>query len=486
MKKKFFFIMLFIAANKISVAQNIGIGTSTASEKLQVAGNIKTDTIKPNAIQLTSNAGAGKILTSDAVGNGSWQTSNASAAGSVGFGGWGDCSVQNISSFNPAAAMDGITGDYFGRSVAIAGNFAIIGAPLDNNSFIPDQGSAYIFFYNGINWVQQQKLLASDGAANDQFGIAVSISGNYAVVGAHLDDNAANTDQGSAYIFFYNGTTWTQVQKIDHTTGGLGDRFGHSVCIKGNIVIIGAPYDDIGVDAQQGSADVYAFNGSSWLLKERLVATDGLPNDLFGYSVTVEGNYAFAGAPFDDVDANADQGSVYQFFYNGTNWVQQKRITNTINQTADDKFGWSVSMSLLFLVIGEPYSGLNNVTGSVIMYQYNSLLSDWVFHQAITPPIALTGNGTAYAGMSVSISGDYFIAVAPQWSENISNKEGKFFIYKNFSGIWQLYEDFVDPGGGPNEGANLNTAIDNNRFVLGAPQAPLNVARGKVVFGKIE
>jgi hypothetical protein len=465
-------------------AQNVGIGTTTPTEKLQVAGNVKADTVKPNALQLAPNAGNGKILTSDAAGNASWQTGNAGAGGDVGFGGWGDCSVQNISGFNPVVAVDGLPGDYFGRSVAISGNFAIVGAPLDNNGFLPDQGSAYIFYFNGINWVQQQKLLASDGTVNDMFGIAVSISGNYAVVGSYFDDNGANADQGSAYIFFYNGTTWVETQKILHVSGGPGDRFGESVCIKGNIVIIGAPYDDIGADAQQGSADVYGFNGTSWLLQERLVATDGLPDDNFGFSVTVEGNYAFVGAPNDDVDANVDQGSVYQFFYNGTNWVQQKRITNTLSQTAGDKFGWSVSLSYPYCVFGEPFSGLTNNTGAVFMYQFNAIAMDWLYHQTIAP-VLLSGNVTTNAGMSVSISGDYFIVVTTGKVENMPDKEGKLFIYKNLSGLWQLYEDFVDPGGGPNEGFNLNTAIDNNRFVFGSPQAPLNVARGKVAFGKI-
>ncbi len=113
MRKILFAISILALLPAMLVAQNVGIGTTTPSEKLHVVGNIKGDTVKPNAIKLTPNASSGKILTSDAAGNASWQLNNAGTAGDVGFGGWGDCSVQNISGFNPAVANDGMPGDYF-------------------------------------------------------------------------------------------------------------------------------------------------------------------------------------------------------------------------------------------------------------------------------------------------------------------------------------------------------------------------------------
>jgi hypothetical protein len=484
MKKRLGTAVVLIFVNMMSEAQNVGIGTNTPSEKLQVNGNTRTDTIKSTVIQLAPNAGVGKVLTSDATGNGSWQNATTSIQGNVGFGGWGDCGVQNISAFNPVVSADGLGGDIFGRSVAISANFAIVGAPGDQNGFFSDQGSAYIFFFNGVSWVQQQKLIASDGAANDEFGFDVSISGNFAIVGAHRDDNGANTDQGSVYIFFYNGATWTQVQKIDHLSGGAGDQFGYSVCLKGNTVMIGAPYDDIGANNAQGSADIYVNNGATWVFQERLTAGDGLTADNFGFDVSFDGNYAFVGAPFDDVTPNADQGSVHQYFFNGANWVFQLKITNTTSPTTGDRFGTSIAVSGTYCLIGEPFSGISDEVGGAHLYHYAGF--GWLYHQRISPPGFTSGNGSAYSGMSVAMSGDYFMLVAPYMSENNLNYEGKLFIYRNILGMWQLHEDFIDPSAGPNEGNLMNVAIDNNRFAFGAPQAPLNVGRGKVVFGKIE
>ncbi len=481
---KLTFLPLLVLACQVT-AQNVGVGTSSPLEKLHVNGNVRADSLKANALKLPLNAATGKVMTSDASGNANWQNLTAAANGSVGFGGWGDCSVQNISGFNPAVADDGAGSDYFGRSVAISGNFAIIGAPYDDLVFSPNRGSAYIFFYNGSTWVQQQKLLAGDGASDDQFGMAVSMSGNYAVVGAPGDDNGANTDQGSAYIFFYDGSSWMQTQKIEHVSSGAGDQFGNSVCIKDNKVIIGAPFDDIAGNNSQGSADIYAYNGASWVLQDRLVASDGAVDDRFGYSVTITGNYAIAGIPYDNVGSNADQGSANQYFFNGSNWVFQKKFTNTFfTATPDDRFGWSVSMSASYCIIGEPYSGIDDKTGAALIYRFNT--AEWIFHQYISPPEPLGGNGFIHTGTSVSMTDDYCMVVASSWSENVSNGEGKVFIYKNYSELWQLYEDFVDPSRGRNEGFNMNSALDNNRFVVGVPQAPLNISRGKVIFGKIE
>ena len=174
-------IIIFVIAN--THAQNVGIGTTAPTEKLEVVGNIKADTLKPNALKFISNAGTGKILTSDAAGNASWQ-----AGGSVGFGPWGDCSMNAISEYNPVADTTGATSDNFGRSISISGSYAIVGADGDDVGANTNQGSASIYQYNGTNWVLMQKITDATGAANDFFGFSVSISGSYAIVGAYRDD----------------------------------------------------------------------------------------------------------------------------------------------------------------------------------------------------------------------------------------------------------------------------------------------------------
>ena len=127
---------------------------------------------------------------------------------------------------------------------------------------------------------QQAKLTAPDGAAFDQFGISVSISGDTAIIGARADDVGA-IDQGSAYIFVRSGTAWSLQQKLTASDGAASDNFGISVSISGDTAIIGAYVDDVGTNSNQGSAYIFVRSGAAWSLQQKLTASDGAAERLF-------------------------------------------------------------------------------------------------------------------------------------------------------------------------------------------------------------
>ena len=203
-------------------------------------------------------------------------------------------------------ADDAAEGDAFGLSVAISGNTAIIGAQGDGKT----HGSAYVFAMNsGGDWEQQDKLTAGDDATiSDYFGASVAISGNTAIIGA----DGENEIQGSAYVFTQDTTTekWTQKAKLRSSDSAISDSFGWSVAISGNTSIIGAD----GNDDRKGFAYVFVLDSStgSWKQQAELTSSDSALDDHFGSSVAISGNPAIVGAPFDE-DNGASSGSAYVF-----------------------------------------------------------------------------------------------------------------------------------------------------------------------------
>jgi hypothetical protein len=214
------------------------------------------------------------------------------------------------------ATQDG----YFGKCVSIAGSTLIVGANNDSSSPTGGRGFAYVFTRSGTTWTQQARLSASDGANNDSFGSSIdfanSLTGTVAVIGAHSKNVAGNNSQGAAYIFTRSGTIWTQQQKLVASDGAAGDSFGISVSIApilGNTVIISASGDDINSNSSQGSAYIFKRDGSVWTQQQRLTAFDGAASDRFGSSVAITGDTAVASAPLQKVGANSFQGSAYVF-----------------------------------------------------------------------------------------------------------------------------------------------------------------------------
>jgi hypothetical protein len=156
-------------------------------------------------------------------------------------------------------------------------------------------------------WLEKQKLTASDGSYEDCFGFSVSIDGDYAIVGAWLDDDNGD-GSGSAYVFKRDGTTWTEEAKLTASDGAAEDNFGWSVSIDGDYAIVGAWLDDDNGE-DSGSAYVFKRDGTTWTEEAKLTASDGAAEDCFGYSVSISGDYAIVGAYND----NGAKGSAYIF-----------------------------------------------------------------------------------------------------------------------------------------------------------------------------
>ena len=294
-------------------------------------------------------------------------------------------------------ASDGAANDRFGYSVSVSGPLAIVGATYHAVGANAHQGAAYVFVQSGTTWTQQQELTASDGAASDDFGTSVALSGTTAIVGAPDHAVGANPAQGAAYVFVQSGATWTQQQELTASDGVASDVFGSSVSLSGTMAIVGAQNHTVGASQQQGAAYIFAQSGTTWTQQQEVTASDGVASDDFGTSVSLSGTIAIVGAPYHTVGANQQQGAAYIFVQSGATWTQQQELTAG-DGAGGDHFGLTGSVSGNIAIVGSFFH--NRLSGAAYIFVQSG--TTWTQQQELT-----ASDGAPYAefGFSVSLSG---------------------------------------------------------------------------------
>lgn len=341
---------------------------------------------------------------------------------------------------------DAAAADFFGASVAVSGDTAVIAAPGDDGPAkgTEDQGSVYVFVRTGEVWKQQAKLTAGDARGGDAFGTSVAISGDTIIVGAPLDNGDAGIHEGSVYVFQRTGTSWAQTQKVVPSDAAAADRFGWDVALSGNAFVVGAD----SAAGHQGSAYVFETSGSGWQQTARLTASDAAVGDAFGRSVAISGDSIVVGAELADRAAGADQGAAYVYGRKGAAWTQQARLIAP-TPAAGDLFGGSVAISGDAIVIGARGDDVGGRTdqGSAVVFVRDE--GHWLEENTLT--IAGTGAAKALFG-SVAISGTTVAAGAT----GVSTNRGAVYLQDFRSGSATVSVKVV----APQLSASTHTAVD--------------------------
>jgi hypothetical protein len=315
------------------------------------------------------------------------------------------CTVEEAAELAPS---DAGSSDSFGASVALDGNVAVVGALYNDNANGGDAGAAYVYRFDGVNWTLEAKLLADDGAAADLLGTAVAVDGDVALIGARLDDDAGS-GTGSAYVFRYDGTGWTQQAKLTASDGAAEDLFGDAVSLYGDVAVVGALGHDDGGSAS-GAAYVYRLNGSAWIEEAKLTASDAADEDWFGASVALHDDVILVGAYGKDDDGSRS-GAAYVFRYDGTRWNEETTLTAS-DAAALDEFGRRVAIDTNTAVVGAPGDDdAGSASGSAYVFSFDG--SSWTEQGKVTPSDGAAGDSF---GSALSISGDWMVIGAPSAS----------------------------------------------------------------------
>lgn len=346
---------------------------------------------------------------------------------------------------NPGALS---AGDNFGHAVAISGDTALVSAHQDDGA----AGAVYVFVETGGVWALQQKLVADDAGANDNFGNFVAIDGDTAIVGAPGHDGA----KGAAYVFVRAGSTWSLEQKLEAPGGDAGDRFGTSVAVSGETAVVGSPGDD---EVAAGAGAAYAFVRSAgiWLLEQKLVVPGAAANDGIANDVAVDGDTAIVSALHDD-EAGLESGAAYAFVRTSGVWTIQAKLT-AADSMAGELIGSAVSLSGDTAVLGAHYGFAGGVvTGAAYVFVRSAGI--WSEEQKLT---AFDGTAHDDFGWAVGVVGDVAIGGGDADDET----SGSAHVFLRQDGAWYHQQELTVRAPPGNFGYSV--AASPTAVVVGAP-----------------
>ena len=360
---------------------------------------------------------------------------------------------------NKIQASDKAVDDVFGRSVSISGDYVIVGAYGEDS----DTGAAYIFKKNSTGQYEEvNKIMASDKQESDLFGYSVSISGDYAIIGAYGEDTGGS-NAGASYIFKKNATgQYEEVNKIMASDKAGGDSFGTSVSILGDYAIVGASSEG----NYAGAAYVFKKNSTGQFEEvNKILSSDIESWDEFGRSVSISGDYAIVGASEEDTGGNM-AGAAYIFKKNSTGQYEEVNKIMASDKQIYDNFGDSVSISGDYAIVGATGEGIG---GGAYIFKKNSTGQ----YEEVNKIQASDKQASDSFGWSVSISGDYAI-VGAYYEDTGGSAAGASYV---FNLVDTELEDCgtLDIAGATYTLQN-NITTDGTCFIIGANNITVDMA----------
>lgn len=298
-------------------------------------------------------------------------------------------------------ASDGTPFEFFGSSVAIRGNTILVGATNAFNDNGVGSGAVYVFEKVDGTWVEKQKLADNtSGEVGDSFGIATALEGNTLIVAAQ-NHNGSAFRSGILYVFEKVANTWVEDARILPSDTAAGDRFGINVAMEGDTIVVGAPkVGFFGVPIGAGSAYVFTRSATGWSEEAILTAgVVGVVNNRFGFRVAIAGNTVVVGAPESGINGpKEDAGSVYVFTRAGNDWSQQARLTAS-DGAIGDRFGTGLAVSDNTVVVGA--TAHNSAEGAAYVFERSGTV--WSEVDKLVASDAIQGTSL---GEAVAISGN--------------------------------------------------------------------------------
>jgi Concanavalin A-like lectin/glucanases superfamily/FG-GAP repeat len=373
----------------------------------------------------------------------------------------------------PLAASHTQTHAYFGGAVAISGDWAIVGAHEASPDGIAYAGSAEVFHReaNGT-WAKKATLTAHEKQENANFGVAVAISGEWALVGAYEASPHGVDYAGSADVFRLEADgTWAHRQTLTARDQAAGAHFGVAVALDGKSAIVGA--DTADADGVAAAGKVYVFqlqDDGSWAERGHLVASDKRAYAGFGSAVALSGSWALIGAYGASPDELTEAGSAYVFQHNGVQWIDKSPLTAR-NKQARAYFGSAVALSGEWALVGADREDVDGTPHAGCVHVFRLTGEEWVEQPPLTPsPI----QAHAHFGRAVGISDRWAVVGAEQPDSLATNRVGRAYIFQRANGMWVAKPPLAPHAPQAYPSFSSAVALSADRAVIGAPREGAN------------
>ena len=360
-------------------------------------------------------------------------------------------------------ADDPVTAAEFGRSVAIAGDLVAVGAGGANADSVLGAGAVYLYKRQGLTYVPEAILVAPDATTGAEFGRIVAIKGNVVVVGARFAQVGTFSKAGAAYVFRKYKGVWHLEEKIASPTPANEDNFGRALAVQGDVLVVTARKENINA-SDVGAAYVYSYRGGAWMYQEKLTASDPSPGAYFGQSVAIQGDVLAIGAR--NADPNA-AGAVYLFRPAGSGWVEFAKVTPPDGIT-DDQFAFTIALTGDVMAVGARRADLTGAKDAGAAYVYS------VDQDSVDLVVKLTASDAKASdqfGQAIAIAGDV-IAVGANRADIGSNKDqGAIYLFRRLGNEWIETDKLTASDGIAGDEFGYSLAAFGNRMVTGAHTA---------------
>jgi len=365
------------------------------------------------------------------------------------------------------SASDKSASAEFGWAVSVSGDTAIVGADYETSGGFTYAGKAYIFTRSGTTWTEQQILTASDKSAFAYFGISVSVSGDTAIVGAYLADPGGTNNAGAAYVFTRSGSTWTQQQILSASDKSVDARFGNPVSVSGDTAIVGATFADPGGTTNAGQAYVFTRSGSAWTQEAILSASDKSASANFGRSISIDGETAIVGASAADPGGTSNAGAAYVFTRSGSTWTE-RQILSASDKSASAFFGRSVCIDGETAIVGASAADPGGTSNAGAAYVFTRSGSTWTEQQILS---ASDKSASASFGVSVSIDGETAIVGASAADPGGTSNAGAAYIFTRAGSAWTEKQILSASDKSASASFGQSVSVSGDSAIVGAPYA---------------